>query len=217
MIANEVLRWAMAALLLAAAFYAMFRAGRNPAPAIRVDYGLHALMMTAMVSMLFPGGGWPVLPQILVFVLGGWWFVIRAAALHPRGSGGAAVAGPGHAGRSLPLYNALTMAATAYMLAAMDFSGAHVADAGGAEAAGVPGQTAHHAGAAAGLPVSGSGQDRSSRPAFILAVVFGAAGAVWAVHLLRGLCPHTARCRGDAILELVGAASMAVMFAALAG
>ncbi|MHA7221974.1 DUF5134 domain-containing protein [Arthrobacter sp. RHLT1-20] len=219
MIADEALRWAMAALLLGAASYAAFRAGRNRAPAVRVDYGLHALMMTAMILMLFPGVSGPALPQILVFVLAAWWFVIRAAALPPHGSEGVAGADPGHSGRGRHLYNALAMAATAYMLAAMDLSRAHGAEAGGAGAGGVPGQTAHHIGAAGWLPLPGSGQDWSSRPALILAVVFGAAGAAWAVHLLRGLRPHAlrGRGRGDTILELVGAASMAVMFAALAG
>ncbi|WP_456505982.1 DUF5134 domain-containing protein [Arthrobacter sp. UYCu723] len=153
-----------------------------------------------------------------------WWFVLRAVSRLPvpfTGPGNGRL--PGRDGLGSLLYNALTMAAMAYMLAAMDVRGNHGALAG-LGAAGLPGQTAHHGGPAAGLLLPRSWPDSlpdslpdwSTRPALVLAVAFGVAGAVWGLLLVRRLRPHTNRGRGDAVLELVGAASMAVMFAALA-
>ena len=216
LIENEFLRWGLTALLLAASLYAAFRASRKSPPATRVGFGLQAAMLGAMVLMLAPGSPWPVLPQIFFFGLAAWWFVLRAVSQRPL-----PVAGQGHGRRAGAtgvgslLYNALTMAAMAYMLAAMDVRGAHGALAGPA-GAGAPGQAAHHGGAAAGLPLPGSLPGWSSESALVLAGAFGVAGALWAVLLLRRLRPDARRGRGDAFLEFVGAASMAVMFAALA-
>ena len=59
--------------------------------------------------------------------------------------------------------------------------------------------------------------DWRSQPAPVLAVVFGLAGAVWGVLLLWRLRPHNRKGgSGDAFLELVASASMAVMFSSLA-
>lgn len=213
MITNEALRWAMAALLLAAAGYATLRAARQPAPAGRVDYGLHALMMIAMVNMLAPGSRWPVLPQVLLFVLAAWWFAVRAASVRPAHNPPVICGGrKARAGRRMPFYyDALTMAAAAYMLVAMAFSGAH-----GSVAAGSLAGPAHHGGAAAGLAFSGPGQDWTTQPALFLAAAFGLAGVVWAVQVFRRLGSRAAGNGGDAVLHLAGAASMALMFAALA-
>lgn len=215
MIENGVLHWGLTALLLAASLYAAFRAGRKSPSDTRVGFGLHAAMMAAMVLMLAPGLRWPALPQILFFALAAWWFVLRAVSRRP-----VPIAGPhvperpvnarrgGQPGRSSLLYHALTMAAMAYMLATMDVHGGQ-----GPETAGM-GQTAHHGGAAlAGLPLPGPNQAWSSQAALVLAVAFGLAAAVWAVFLLRSL---KGRDRGDTVLELVSAASMSVMFSALA-
>ncbi|AOT04459.1 DUF5134 domain-containing protein [Arthrobacter sp. U41] len=241
MIANDLLRWGLTAPLLAAALYAAFRAGRKSPPATRVGFGLHAAMMAAMVLMLTPGFSWAVLPQILFFGLAAWWFILRAVSRRP-----VAPAGPGPGRSRLPrragpgclLYEALTMAAMAYMLAAMDVRGAHgtLAEPGTAE---LPGSAGHHGGAAAGLslpvPLPDSLPGWSHQPALVLAVAFGAAGAVWGALLFRrlradggqwsrtfagsgsgsGSSSHTG-C-GEAFLQLVAAASMAVMFAGLAG
>lgn len=172
-------------------------------------------MMTAMVLMLVPGLQWPALPQVFVFGLAAWWFVLRAVSRSPApGSGPNVPEQPGlgrrggQSGRPGLLYHALTMAAMAFMPAAMDVRSAH-----GPDAAGVLGQAAHHGGASlAGLPLPD--QVWGSQAALVLAVAFGLAAAVWAVFLLRF---HHGRDRGGTVLELVGAASMAVMFAALAG
>ncbi|MDZ4351133.1 MAG: DUF5134 domain-containing protein [Arthrobacter sp.] len=220
MIENDVLRWGLMALLLGASLYAAFRAGRQSPPAIRAGYGLHAAMMIAMVPMLVPGLQWPALPQIVFFALAAWWFILRAVSRRPVQVAGLQVpaAGPGH-GRGALLYNALTMAAMACMLAVMDLHGAGGTLAG-PEASGLPGQTTHHGGPAVGLSLpgvlAGSAQDWSTQPALVLAPAFGLAAAVWGLLLFRRLRVPGRPRSGDAFLELVGAASMAVMFAALA-
>ena len=208
MIENGVLHWGLTALLLAASLYAAFRAGRKSPSDTRVGFGLHAAMMAAMVLMLAPGLRWPALPQLLFFGLAAWWFVLRAVSRRPGH-----IRPAGRATRAILLYHALTMAAMAYMLTTMDVHGGQGPEAAGVEAAGM-GQTAHHGGAAlAGLPLPGPNQAWSSQAALVLAVAFGLAAAVWAVFLLRSL---KGRDPGDTVLELVSAASMSVMFSALA-
>ncbi|MET3950058.1 hypothetical protein [Arthrobacter sp. UYEF36] len=98
MIENDVLRWGLMALLLAASLYAAFRAGRQSPPATRAGYGLHAAMMIAMMPMLVPGLRWPALPQIVFFGFAAWWFILRAVARRPVQVAGLQVpaAGPGH-------------------------------------------------------------------------------------------------------------------------
>jgi hypothetical protein len=228
LIENGVLRWGLTALLLAASLYAAFRAGRKSPPATRVGFGLHAAMMTAMVLMLAPGLQWPALPQILFFGLAAWWFVVRAVSLRlvPGGllSPGAGPSVPsrgrghirhaGRASRAILLYNGLTMAAMAFMLAAMDVHGGQGAPAG-PHAAGLPGQAAHH-GSAAASPLPAALPGWNGAPVLILAVAFGVSAALWAFLLIRRLRPPAGPDSGTAFLELVSAAAMAVMFAALA-
>lgn len=225
MTGNDLLRWALTALLLAASVYAAVRAGRKSPPATRIGFALHAAMLVAMVPMLTPGLRWVALPQILFFGLAAWWFALRAVSRRPMTPAGRTVpaAGPGtrrrggQSTRGHLLYNALTMAAMAYMLAAMDLRGDHVPDAAGIQAAGFLGPAAHHGGASApGLPLPGTNQGWSTLAALVLAVAFGLAAAVWAVQLLRRLSSRKGRRRADTVLEFVGAASMAAMFAALA-
>jgi hypothetical protein len=216
----------MTAVLLAAAVYSVFRAGRTSALARRVDHGLHALMMMAMIVMLASGTPWPALPQILIFGVASWWFVLRAASrAASRGPGpGAGLRLTGH---GKPLYDALAMAAMTYMLAAMDFREAHKIS----EAAGIMGRAVHH-GVGAGVgQLPPSSMDWGTQPALMLAVTFLLASLLWAVRLVKGLRPGTAAKvaagvrhlsagraggTGDALLEFVGALSMAVMLAALA-
>ena len=236
MIENGFLRWGLTALLLSASLYAVFRAGRKSPATTRVDFGLHAAMLSAMVLMLAPGPGWPALPQILFFGLAAWWFILRAVSRRPVPAGmHAPASGPAKgrrtgAGRGTLLYNALTMAAMAYMLAAMDGHRGHGALAA-PEATGLPGEAAaHHGGpvgalgqsghagvaSAPGLPLPGPNQSWGGHAALVLAVAFALAASVCAVQLLRRIRAYNGGGGADTILELVGAASMAVMFAALA-
>lgn len=220
MIENDLLRWGLAAPLLAASLYAAFRAGRKSPPAIRAGFGLHAAMLTAMVLMLIPGLQWPALPQVFVFGLAAWWFVLRAVSRQPVPVAGPLVperTGPdrrrGQSGRDALLYHALTMAAMAFMPVAMDVRSDHGPEAAAVGAAGVLGPAGHHGGAAlAGLPLPGPDQGWGRQAALVLAVAFGLAAGVWAIVLLRS----KGRDRGGAAVEVVGAASMAVIFAALA-
>ncbi|KQN91234.1 DUF5134 domain-containing protein [Arthrobacter sp. Leaf69] len=225
MFGSEFLRWGLTALLLAASLYAVFRAGRPSPPATRVGFGLHAGMMFAMVLMVVPGLQWPALPQILLFGLAAWWFVLRAVAWRPAPAGmHAPAASPGRgraerAGRGSLLYDALTMAAMAYMLVAMDLHGAYGTLAV-SDAAGIPDQAPHHAGPAVALSLPGAlpvaEQGWVSQSAVVLALAFGLAGAVWCLLLFRRLSTPGRPRSGEALLELAGSASIAVMFAALA-
>ena len=215
MIENGFLLWGLTAPLLAASLYAAFRASRESPPATRVGFGLHAAMMTAMVLMLIPGLRWPALPQILFFGLAAWWFVLRAVSRRPVPAAGQGHPRPaGGASRATLLYNGVTMAAMAFMLAAMDVHGSD-GPLAGPDLAGLPGQTAHHGSAAAvSLPVTLPGW--TGLPVLVLAVAFGASAALWAFFLFRRLHPNARLDTGNAVLELVAAASMSVMFAALA-
>ncbi|MET4094277.1 DUF5134 domain-containing protein [Arthrobacter sp. UYCu712] len=221
MIANDALRWALTALLLAAAVYSALRSARYRVWPGRIDYGLHALMMTAIVVMLVPGVQRPVLQQLLLFVFAAWWFVLRARSLRPEPRS-APVGGPrgGAAGRGRLLYNALAMAAMASMLAAMDFRVAQGWAAAPAAAGGLSPAAHHVPAAASGLQPAGTGPGWSSRPALFLAIAFGAAAVLWAALLFRRIRRRPASGDGDGdgdvCLDLVGAASMAVMFAAVA-
>jgi hypothetical protein len=224
LIGNDILRCALTALLLAALLYAAFRAGRKSAAATRIDFGLHAAMMAAMALMLIPGLRWMVLPQILFFGLAAWWYILRTVSRHPGtparqpvpAAGPGTGRSPGHASRGRLLYHAMTMAAMAYMLAAMGLRSDHVPEAPGTQAAGFLGQAVHHGGASApGLPLPGPNQGWSSQTTLVLAVAFGLAAAVWSVQLLRRLGSRHGQSRADSVLDVVGAGSMAVMFAAL--
>ena len=113
MIAGEALRWALLALLLAATLYSARQGMAAARPAGRVDSALHALMTAAMALMLVPAGQWPVLPQVLLFALGAWWFVVQAVRRRTRSRDDRPPTG-----RGKPLYDAAAMIAMAFMLAA---------------------------------------------------------------------------------------------------
>jgi Domain of unknown function (DUF5134) len=214
-------RWSLATALAAATIYCGFRAGSRSALVIRMNYGLHALMTAAMIAMLVHGGEWPLLPQILVFALAAWWFAVQAAATR-AGTG----TRPGRPGRGKCLYDALMMAATAYMLAVMRL--ASPAASSGLQTPGVFAvQGAHHPGGAGALHVTfPATPDWTSQAAPVLAVAFAAACVLWAACLVKSLgggsAPSSPPSRRRALRsadlgsELVGAGAMAAMFAALA-
>jgi len=235
MVADEALRWTLAVLLLAATLYSACRAVAASWTADRVGSALHAFMTAAMALMLVPGSQWPLLPQLLLFVVGTWWFILQAVSrrAHTR-DGQRAVS------RAKPAYDAASMAAMVFMLAA---AGVWEAPPSGVLPA-APGLAPHH-GVAPALPPAAPVHDWSTQPTLVLtvasalAVVFGLASALWAVRLLlqlrpgfRGrLAPAAIRSDGgdlrgrrragfrdvaDAAVEVVGAAAFALMFAALA-
>jgi hypothetical protein len=175
-------------------------------------------MLTAMALMLHPAWAAPVLPQVLLFVLAAWWFVLRALSRRPASGPAPAPADrrrTGDTGRGGMVYHALTMAAMAYMLLAGATSGAHPASAA-AEDGGAAVVAPHHgAGApvAVLLPEPAAGADLVP---LLLAVVSGLAAILWGVRLIRRLLSRAPRNGGSAFQELAGAAVMAVMFASLA-
>ena len=237
MIAGEALRWALFAVLLAATLYSAWQGMTEARPAGRVDSALHALMTAAMALMLVPGGQWPVLPQVLLFALGAWWFVLQAVRRRTGSQDGWPPTGQGK-----PLYDAVAMAAMAFMLAAQGLRGLP------ASAAVPPLQgplvpVPHHGGPAA-VPLAELGPVWSTQPELMpavvigLAIVFGVATVLWAARLLLQLWPgsqvppvpaairprrsgfrqrHPACFRdvADTAVELVGAAALALMFAGL--
>lgn len=229
MIANDALHWSMTVLLLAAGLYSAFRAATGAAAPERLDHAFHTVMAAVMVIMLVPGGRWPLLPQLLLLAVGAWWFLLRAVSprtvleSQPRSHGR-------RPARGKALYDAAVMAAMAYVVAAMAFSGAPAALPGPSAIAAL--QAAHHpVGAVPALPGTfllgwgGFGWTGQAVPAEALA--FGLAAAVWAVRVMDQLLSSGGRGRrrstgrpwgiGDALFEVVGAASMAVMLAVLAG
>jgi hypothetical protein len=222
LIDNELFRWAMTAALSAATVYCAFRAGgRSPIP-LRVNYGLHGLMTTAMTGMLLHGRDWPLLPQVLVFGLAAWWFAVQAAS--PQAKQGKPQQ---RQGRGKCLYDALSMTAMAYMLAAAQFAGTEKAS-GSPEPAALVVQGPHHAAEMAARPATlAAAHDWTSQATVVLAVVFAAACLLWAARLVdslgAGALPPSALQKRRRMLrladlgnELVSASAMAVMFAVLA-
>ncbi|SDO90080.1 hypothetical protein SAMN04487914_10155 [Arthrobacter sp. ok909] len=235
MIADDAVRWTIAALLLAATLYSACRAVVASGAAGRVGLALHSLMMAAMALMLLPRAQWPLLPQVLLFVLGSWWFVVQAVSYrtHPRD-------GPPVRGRAKSLYDAAAMAAMAFMLAAGGLG--TVRQSGPRPPVPVPVAPAHHGAVAVGpltAPLDGWSMQPSPVPAvaFGPAIVFGLATAMWTLRLLLQLWPGSsddtgpaaffghslrgARSAGfrdlaDTAVEVVGAAALALMFVALA-
>ncbi|PVZ59601.1 DUF5134 domain-containing protein [Arthrobacter sp. H-02-3] len=204
MTADEAARWTTAVLLLAATLYSACRAMAASGAAGRVGLALHSLMMAAMALMLLPRGQWPLLPQVLLFVLGSWWFVVQAVSYRTRPRDGPPVRGRAVAGkhvgdrpvagRAKPLYDAAAMAAMAFMLAAGDLGAVPQSEAG--PPAPVPVAPAHHGAAAAGpltARLPGWGDQLSLVPAvaFGLAVFFGLATVAWTLRLLLQLWPLT--------------------------
>ena len=238
MIADETLRWALAMLLWAATVYSVCRAAAAAGPAGRVGTSLRALMTAAMALMLVPGGRWALLPQLFLFALGAWWFVLQAVRHRTRTRDRRSVIGQGK-----PLYDAAAMGSMAFMLAVV---GLWEDPASGAlpPAPGALVPAPHHAGAAA-VPLAAPEHAWSVQPPLVpavawgLAVVFALAAVLWIVRLLLQLwplpggppVPAALRSQGrrprvrpsagfqavaDTAVEAVGAAVIALMLAGLA-
>jgi hypothetical protein len=231
LIEDEVLRFGMTAALSAATVYCAFRAGSKSPMIVRVNYALHALMTLAMIGMLFHGWNWPLLPQLLAFALGTWWFTVQASSSRARPG-----IRRGSQPRSKSLYDALFMAAMVFMLATPEFAGTQStpgSNAHGGSAASVGQGTNHGAGAADGPVTLPATDDRTSAANWTgavtsaLAIVFAVACVLWAVRLVRSTgsgfpTPSAPFSRGRALRfadlgnEFVSAWAMAIMFAVLA-
>ena len=189
--------------------------------------------------MLVPGSRWPLLPQVLLFAVGAWWFVLQAVSRRVRARARPARYRP----TAKPLYDAAAMAAMVFMLAAAGFW--EVPPSGALPSApDLPVPASHH-GASAAASLAAPVHEWSTQPALVLAVasglavVFGLASVLWALRLLLQLWPGSRgrfvpaairsdgpelrsgrfavfRDVADTAAEVVGAAALALMFAALA-
>lgn len=238
MMANEALRWIVAVLLLAATLYAAFRAVTVPGPAARTSSVLQALMTAAMALMLVPGSQWPLLPQVLLFAVGAWWFMLQAVSRRVRARDDKSTVG-----RVKLIYHAAAMASMVFMLAAAGFW--PVPPSGAIPSALDRPVPAPHHGASAAAALAAPAHGWSVQPALVpavasaLAVVFGLASVLWALRLIlqvragssgrfvpAALRSHPGGLRGrraaafrdvaDTAVEVVGAAALALMFAAWA-
>jgi hypothetical protein len=217
---NDALRWTLTAALSVGTAYYLFRVGRKSPLVMRVNYCLHALMTGAMISMLVPGWQWPQLPQVVIFTLAAWWFILQAVAR--REYVGIC---QGHARQRTCLYHGMVMAAMAYMAATMNVSGT-------LETPGDPipeaymAQAHHHSTSGQGMHTALSAvPDWTSHATFVLALVFSAAVALWSIRLAQSLCPQKPAASAQVSnglflrsagfsLELVSASAMAVIFGA---
>jgi Domain of unknown function (DUF5134) len=67
-------------ILGAGTVFCLTRASRGGAWVDRVNYVIHALMAVGMLAMIWHHGNLPVLPQVLLFSLGSFWFVLQAVS-----------------------------------------------------------------------------------------------------------------------------------------
>jgi hypothetical protein len=239
-IADEALRWTLAVLLLAATLYSAGLGLNGTGQEGRVGSVLHALMTAAMALMLVPSGQWPVLPQLLLFAVGAWWFVLQAVRLRKPSrahNGTHSRDRRPMSGKGKPIYDAAAMAAMVFMLAATRLW--ELTPSGALPPASGPLISAPHHGSAAAMPLAVPPPAWGTQTAVVLAVVFGLAALHWTARLLlqlwpgpRGLPATTAiqtrspgpgtrhlsdiRDVADTAVEVVGAAAFALMFAALA-
>ncbi|KGJ72675.1 hypothetical protein GY21_13805 [Cryobacterium roopkundense] len=223
MVDNVVLQVALSALLAAALVYSLVRAAASGSRSARVDFGLQSLMGGAMLAML-SGAVWSFLPTVVFSSAATWWFAIRASA-HPTSVAGCA----GRMSRSACVFHGTMMAATAFMAGSMLAAGTLESGARSVQAAGAhqvaAAAAAHEHGVAGGFgawaPAPGTG---TLDPTLIAAVILAAAVGWRAVLLVASLrATHDGAGgavrgrrfrRADLGAEIVGAAAMAMMFAA---
>lgn len=210
--------WTLTAILLLSGSYLFLQAVRSRQLTDRINSSLHALMNILMAAMLW--NLWPstMLAQITVLAGAALWFIIQAVA-RPEFK----ILCAGSQSRLKCSYHSLTMAGAALMVAMM---GGHVSSAGHGtvSAAGLPISNSHHSMPAAAQTTVVATLDQSPALAVLLTVFFGAASAVFIVLLLRfrgtkpphghGTSPRLS-VRAEHGLEALGAAVMALMFAAM--
>lgn len=67
-------------ILGAGTVFCLARASRGGAWVNRVNYVIHVLMALGMLAMIWYHGTLPLLPQVLLFSLGSFWFVLQAVS-----------------------------------------------------------------------------------------------------------------------------------------
>lgn len=216
--------WTLTAVLLAGGACHVVQAARSRQPTDRVNNTLHALMNALMAGMLWNLSPATLLAQITVLAAAAAWFALQAIA-RPEFT---TLCAAGQ-GRLRCAYHALTMAAAALMTAMMaGLTTPTTTPAGTAMPTPMPMSMpmpmahGHHTTAAP----AGSSFDPTPALAILPAVLFGTAALIFTARLLRHRAttarttaataaparhPH----RAGHGLEALGAATMALMFAAM--
>ncbi|WP_166787751.1 MULTISPECIES: DUF5134 domain-containing protein [Cryobacterium] len=211
--------WTLTAVLLLSACFYVVQATRSHQITNRVNHALSALMNVVMASMLWPLGATTMLVQIAVLAGAALWFVLQAVARPELRS-----LCPSSQDRLKCVYHSISMASAALMVAMMM---GHVASAG----QGILTQShtalasAHHAMATAAPSTGGLKLEAAPLVAIALTTLFGTAAVVFIVLQVRRQLSKTPRRnsahRSHSVpaehgFEALGAAAMAVMFAAMA-
>ncbi|MDJ0338399.1 DUF5134 domain-containing protein [Cryobacterium sp. PH31-O1] len=211
--------WTLTAVLSLSAGFYVVQALRSQQIMSRINHGLSALMNVVMASMLWHLGATTMLVQIAVLTFAALWFVLQAVA-RPE----LKTLCPSHRGRLKCAYHSISMAGAALMVAMMM---GHAASAGtGILAQSQTGLAGSHHTMAASSPSTG-GIALADAPilAIVLTTLFGAAAVVFVVLQARRQLSKTSHrtwaARGHSVraehgFEAIGAAAMAVMFAAMA-
>lgn len=224
MIAASGLRWILSLMFAVPVLYGVWRMVLpTTGLAERADHLLHAAMGVLMIAMAWPWGmDLAALPQVVLFSVGGLWFLAAA----PFRTGGRTWNQAVRA--ALP--HALMMGAMAWMVAAMASSGAMSGHTEAAGAHDMAGMDMSGGSGLAAMSLTGTGPRAT---AVLLAVVLGGLGLSWLTRALdrsrdRSTAGEREQPRGESALEAVhsgGALSpachaamalgMAVMFALL--
>ncbi|RMB84835.1 DUF5134 domain-containing protein [Streptomyces shenzhenensis] len=190
MIAATGLRWILTLLFAVPVGYGVWRAVLPGARAAeRVDHALHAAMGVLMAAMAWPWGmDLSAAPQVVLFSAGALWFGAAAPfRAGDRSRSGAVLAAWPHV---------VMMGAMAWMVAAMDSSGAMAGHAGGG------GMHDMHMSGASGLAAMSLSGTGPRLVAGLLAAVLAVMGVAWLARALdraRSLDPATRPTEGAAL------------------
>ena len=134
MLDNQIFNWTLTGVLLATGGYHALNAVRAPHFVGKANNALHAIMGLCMAATLWRQGQWATLSAVVLLSSGTLWFVIQAVA-RPEFRRVCAEKNQ----RTKCIYHGITMAAGAYMVAAM----APAASAGHLDAPAAP-MHSHH-------------------------------------------------------------------------
>jgi len=114
MLDNQIFNWTLTGVLLATAGYHALSAVKAPRLVGKANNALHTIMGLSMATILWRHGQWASLSAVLLLSSGALWFVIQAVA-RPEFRSVCAEKKE----RTKCIYHGITMAAGAYMVAAM--------------------------------------------------------------------------------------------------
>lgn len=209
--------WTVTVVLLLSASYHLVQAIRSHNLTDQINNYLHALMHILMAAMLWHLGSSFMLAQIAVLAGAALWFILQAVA-RPE----VKMLCTDSRGRLKCIYHSLTMVGAAIMVAMMGnmtTDGYELVPAGGMSMS-----HDHHAMASPIQMTSTTAIDQSPNLALLLTVFFGAAALVFTILLLRFRATKTTHRNAAAlkltihrehVLEALGAAVMALMFATM--